>query len=177
MAVKSFGVTERGMTLLATATPSAATGISFTNIPTFYKHLMIIWRDTYASSTSGFGVRLNNDTTAGRHSYRNLGMTASATVGRDTGTSTFFTSDNNERFVIPRQTATPASRNLLGYGTFTVYRYTENEPKFCEWNGSGDTGSSFGNGQFEGTAAITQVDFVRSSTQTINGTFYLYGVS
>jgi hypothetical protein len=166
-----------GLTLIATATPSAATTISFTSIPSDYKHLMLIWRDTYSSSTTGgHGVRLNNDTAADRHSYRNLGLISSSTVARDTGTGTLFTSDSTERMIIPRQNNS-SSRSLLGYGTFTVYRYTESEPKFCEWTGSGDVGSSFGNGQFEGTAAITRIDFVRSASQTINGTFYLYGVS
>jgi hypothetical protein len=168
------------MTLIATATPSAATTISFTSIPTTYKHLMIVWQDVFqdsATASDGWGVRLNNDTSAGLHTYYNRGLTQSSTTG-DKGSSTLFTSSSAEqRMIIPKTTSGSTTYDSQARGVFMVYRYTESSAKFCEWRSSGDDALSFGNGRFGGTAAITQVDFVRASTQTITGKFYLYGVS
>jgi hypothetical protein len=169
-----------GMTLIATATPSAATTISFTSIPTTYKHLMIVWQDVFqnsATASDGWGVRLNNDTTAGLHTYYNRGLAQSATTG-DKGSSTLFTSSSAEqRMIIPKTTSGSTTYDSQARGVLMVYRYTESNEKFCEWRSSGDDALSFGNGRFGGTAAITQIDFVRASTQTITGKFYLYGVS
>jgi hypothetical protein len=169
-----------GLTLIATATPSAATTISFTSIPTTYKHLMIVWQDVFQSSATGsdgWGIRLNNDTSAGLHTYYNRGLTASSTTG-DKGSSTLFTSSSAEqRMIIPKTTSGSTTYADQARGVFMVYRYTESNEKFCEWRSSGDDALSFGNGRFGGTSAITQIDFVRASTQTITGKFYLYGVS
>jgi hypothetical protein len=169
-----------GMTLIATATPSGASTISFTSIPTTYKHLMIVWQDVFQSSATGsdgWGVRLNNDTTAGLHTYFNRGFLQSSITG-DKGSSTLFTSSSAEqRMIIPKTTSGSTTYADQARGVFMVYRYTESNEKFCEWRSSGDDALSFGNGRFGGTAAITQVDFVRASTQTITGKFYLYGVS
>jgi hypothetical protein len=169
-----------GLTLIATATPSAATTVSFTSIPGTYKHLMIVWQDVFQSSATasdGWGVRLNNDTTAGLHTYYNRGLGQSSITG-DRGSSTLFTSSSAElRMVIPKTTTGSTTYDSQARGVFMVYRYTESSAKFCEWRSSGDDALSFGNGRFGGTSAITQVDFVRASTQTIDGKFYLYGVS
>ena len=176
--VKWAEASSGGMTLIATATPSGATTISFTSIPGTYKHLMIVWQDVYQSSATasdGWGVRLNNDTTAGLHSYFNNGL-PSAT--RDKGSSTLFTSTSAElRMIIPKTTNSSTIYDSQARGVFMVYRYTESSSKLCEWRSSGDDSFSFGNGRFGGTSAITQIDFVRASTQTITGNFYLYGVS
>ena len=49
-----------GMTLISTATPSAATTVSFTSIPTTYETLLLVWEGVYQSvSDQGFGVRMN----------------------------------------------------------------------------------------------------------------------
>jgi hypothetical protein len=139
-----------------------------------------VWQDVFQSSATasdGWGVRLNNDTTAGLHTYFNRGLTQSSTTG-DRGSSTLFTSSSAEqRMIIPKTTSGSTTYDAQARGVFMVYRYTENSAKFCEWRSSGDDALSFGNGRFGGTAAITQVDFVRASTQTISGNFYLYGVS
>jgi hypothetical protein len=169
-----------GMTIIGTATPSAATTVSFTSIPGTYKHLMIVWQDVFQSSATasdGWGVRLNNDTSAGLHTYFNRGLGQNSITG-DRGSSTLFTSSSAElRMVIPKTTTGSTTYDSQARGVFMVYRYTESSAKFCEWRSSGDDAISFGNGRFGGTSAITRIDFVRASTQTIDGNFYLYGVS
>ena len=178
--LKWAAASSGGMTLIATATPSAATTVSFTSIPGTYKHLMIVWQDVFQSSATasdGWGVRLNNDTTAGLHAYFNRGL-GPGSITADRGSSTLFTSSSAElRMIIPKTTNGSTVYDSQARGVFMVYRYTENSAKFCEWRSSGDDAISFGNGRFGGTSAITQVDFVRASTQTIDGKFYLYGVS
>jgi hypothetical protein len=56
--------TAGGMTLIATATPSGATSVSFTSIPTTFKQLILV-ADSVFQSNGGdsWGVRLNNDST------------------------------------------------------------------------------------------------------------------
>ena len=161
-----------GMTLIATATPSAATSLSFTSIPSTYKNLLLIWRGVYQSVTGEhWSVRLNNDTTAGRHVWTNSNLTYAAITA-------FGNSDNSSP--IPGTTASSTVYEQQSRGSFTIYRYTEAEEKLVQWQTNGATttgGFSTGSGVFLGTTAISRIDFIRSSTQTITGTFYLYGVS
>ena len=165
-----------GMTLIGTATPSAATTISFTSIPGTYKHLHLIWRDVFQSieaASANFGVRLNNDTTSNRH------VSQLSTGGfMLTGSATTFGVSNNKVLMKSGTSGTAYDSQLRG--SLTIYRYTEAEPKLVEWKCTtlaDNDGILFAMGTFLGTAAITQIDFIRSSTQTVTGTFYLYGVS
>jgi hypothetical protein len=74
-----------------------------------------------------------------------------------------------------------ANNQYVSYGEFWVYRYTESESKLMMSRASGESSATRSRidieGVYSGTAAITSIDFIRSSTQTITGTFYLYGVS
>jgi hypothetical protein len=162
----------KGMTLIATATPSSATSLSFTSIPSTYKNLLLIWRGVFQSATGVYWTaRLNNDTTADRHIWTTSNLTFA------TGTA-FGNSDVTG--VIPATTASSTVYEQQSRGSFTIYRYTETEEKLVQWqtNGSSAIGGFFsGSGVFRGTAAISRIDFIRSSTQTITGTFHLYGVS
>jgi hypothetical protein len=165
-----------GLTLIATATPSAATTISFTSIPGTYKHLHLIWRDVFQSieaASANFGVRLNNDTTSDQH----VSQLSTGSIML-TGSATTFGVSNNKVLMKSGTSGTAYASQLRG--SFTIYRYTEAEPKLVEWKCTtlaDNDGILFAMGTFLGTAAITQIDFIRSSTQTVTGTFYLYGVS
>ena len=171
-----------GMTLIATATPSAATSLAFSSIPGTYKHLMLIWRDVFQSAaTDTWTVLLNNDSGA---NYQ-----TSVTRSGGSGT-TFVTLTANENAVgrgvgdsVINGCDTVASVNN-SKGVLWVYRYAETEPKLVTWDSrsckpSGTLLEHYVAGQvkYTGTTAITSLNFKRSSTQTITGTFYLYGVS
>jgi hypothetical protein len=176
-----------GLTLIATATPSGATTISFTSIPTTYKHLMVVWRGIYQSAlNTSWGLRFNSVTTG----Y----YTNALSFGGTTGTTNPYLSveDNVTRLgsdnsigVIGPSTTSSTNKYNQNRGQATIYRYTELEPRAVIWNDYGGyftnatvSGHRTASGLFDNSAAaITQVDFIRSGSQTITGTIYLYGVS
>jgi hypothetical protein len=171
-----------GMTLISTATPSAATSLSFTSIPGTYKHLLVLYCGVFQSVTNGYwSVRLNSDTAVGKHEWNSLCWNGSAADGRSNETTGFGDTGNHAPIGFTANTSQP--HNAIG--EFWVYNYTiTTTPKHVKWIASGS--ATGGTSQHSNTAtgryittgtAVTQLDFIRSSTQTITGTFYLYGVS
>ena len=173
-----------GMTLIATATPSAATSLSFTSIPTTYKDLVIIYRNVSQSvANSHWGMRLNNDSTASSYHanyYTQLSTTVDQWIG---GAQDLFPSSAKNAPICTTGTSAD-SLWQRGHGVIRIYRYTELEPRLVQFysSGYGTTAPNYtqctGLGVFNRTvAAVTQIDFIRNTTQTITGNFYLYGVS
>lgn len=174
-----------GMTLIATATPSAATTISFTSIPSTYKNLVLIWHGMFQSTTTGYwGIRLNNDTSTAYtfQGVSTLNTTVSINWLQSSGTSF---GGNDERGAPIGLTATSGSDlNATSKGSMTIYRYTDTGNRLVEWSSTGQTSGGLptyvsANGIYKPAAgsAVSQIDFIRNSTQTITGTAYLYGVS
>ena len=170
-----------GMTLIATATPSGATTISFTSIPSTYKHLMIIWTGMVQSVIAQqFYIRLNNDSGA-VYSYNGFSQRGGQ-VRITTDTATGFGQDTPANFAPIASTAsTPLSYS--SNGRMDIYRYTDTGKRFVQWTSTNRDDTSTNWNQCNGIynpasgSAVSQVDFIRTSTQTITGTVYLYGVS
>lgn len=178
--VKWAAASSGGLTLIATGTPSAATSLSFGSIPGTYKHLHLIWRNVYQSAQDvGWAVRLNNDSSSA-YKFHLINFDGSnISPHYNLGSRTEFGVLNNYS-VIP-STGT-SDDQYVSHGELWIYRYTESESKLLMSRASGETnagGRQYVNaeGVYSGTSAITSIDFIRSSTQTITGTFYLYGVS
>lgn len=164
-----------GMTLLSTATPSAATGVSFTSISGSYKHLLITWRNVYQASRNGFALRLNNDSGS---NYYGVGISHANQRKTQNGTTGFGTTN----FMHPvGGTGTTSNNFENANGYCWIFDYTNGGTTNVFYTTSGediDIGYAFlFNGHYAGSAAITQLDFVRLSTNTLTGTFKLYGVS
>ena len=174
-----------GMTLISTINASAATTVSFTSIPTTYKTLIVVFNDVVQSSTAGFfGVRLNNDTTT---SHGNIIIATS----RSSNTQIVRVRDQGNRFGIsdPEFAVLPNGASSAGLlnstnGYFCVFGADlTTPPKTVTWSNtyndpardSGGVLSAWG--QYNGSSAISQIDFIRNSTQTVTGNFYLYGIS
>jgi hypothetical protein len=173
-AVTFATATSGGLTLIATATPSAATSLAFSSIPGTYKHLQLIWFDVFQSTAAAWwGIRLNNDSTVGQYHYRNHGTGSSVT-----STATMI-GTTNQFAPIGANTTSSTAYSLQTKGILNIYRYTESANKFFTSDSSNDPTDLYADlrGVYIGAAAITSIDFVRSSTQTITGKFYLYGVS
>ena len=173
-----------GMTLIATATPSAATTLAFTSIPTTYKSLIIVWTDVRQSISSGYwGIRLNNDTTTANYFWAARGIWANSpyisTTAQYQDSSLFGNSQSSAP--ISSHDATVGLESLRGIGSFEIFGADlTSSAKIVRWQSQGNNGNSlgvFGNGRYSGSSAITQIDFIRNSTQTITGTFRLYGIS
>lgn len=175
------------MTLIATATPSGATTVSFTSIPSTYKHLMLIWKDVYQSAlNASWGLQFNSVSTgyyANTYSLGGSGSTTNRYLLVESNV-TRLGSDNSVGVIGP-STTTSSSKHLLNRGHCIIYRYTELEPRTISWFDSGGfyssasvSGMRWATGLFDSSdAAISTVTFVRSGSQTITGTVYLYGVS
>lgn len=172
-----------GMTLLSTITASAASSVSFTSISGSYKHLLLTWEKVYSSVADSdfWGVRFNNDTTADYHytnAVRNNAGTAAASQGPDDKIG----STNTSAPILGAYNAA----DLIGYncyGHMWIWDYadagrgTQVSYDSQARTATGGARSVFAKGIYEGTSAITQIDFIRSGTQTVTGTFRLYGVS
>ena len=175
-----------GMTCIGTATPSAATTISFTSIPNTYKHLLLVWRLYQSVNTGVFAIRFNND--SGNNYHGNFVHQLS------TNTRVFDGIDNDRVGSTFNLNGNPVGKTDTGATTYyahsnavmNVYNYTNTTECAFDTSGrsyssaSGDAGYRAieirGIYRSAGTA-INRIDFVRNSTQTVTGTVYLYGVS
>jgi len=166
------------MTLIATATPSGATSLSFTSIPGTYKHLMLVWNNVFQSvNNQTWHITLNQ---GGLSVASALTRFVNAAVEQN-NTNDFGTGNYA---AIYYTTTGSTTYNQQSYGVFNVYRYSETGRKAYDIRASGYD-SSLGtrhlivNGATSSASgsAVTSIEFVRSSTQTISGSFYLYGVS
>jgi hypothetical protein len=174
-----------GLTALGTVTASAGTAIAFTSIPTTYKHLLVRWFNAYGSDTDSYwNVRVNGDSGsvyASKYVSTN-GTTLSA--GRSGVYDTVFgNSASASGAIITRLTATSNFYDRFGSGQMIIFDYANTSSRRnMQCHSYGDAGGAVFTNVVDGLytatgTAITQIDFVRSSTQTITGTFYLYGVS
>jgi hypothetical protein len=175
-----------GMTLIATATPSAATSLSFTSIPTTYKNLVVRWFGVYMSVETGYwNVRVNNDS-GSAYAFQYLRAQTNALSATSQNSATQFGRADNTAAVIPSTTSTSTDYGKQGGGLITFYDYAATSGTRQIQSSAmsvSDAANAYRrwvnyNGMYLATGtAITSIEFVRSSTETITGTFYLYGVS
>jgi hypothetical protein len=168
-----------GMTLIATATPSAATSLAFTSIPGTYKHLLVIWRNVFQSASGvGWSFRLNNSSASV--------YTDSTVYNNGSGFELNVNSAANlaglDVDVIPSTSTSGSVISQTSSGSIQIFRYAELEPRYYTFrsNGYNSSGTRYRDamGIFNSSsAAVSSIDFIRNSTQSITGTFYLYGVS
>jgi hypothetical protein len=172
-----------GLTALGTVTASAGTAISFTSIPTTYKHLLVRWENVYQSASQSLFVRLNGNSGSAYWMRPTTIQGASVFASTAPGVKTSFGFDSDTA-VVPRAGTSSSTYDQQSYGWFVVYDYADtSKVRSVQWISVGQTSStsqvqitSFGAYDATGTA-ITSFEFFRSSTATINGNFYLYGVS
>lgn len=172
-----------GMTCIGTATPSAASSLSFGSIPGTYKHLLLVWDQVYGSVNSAYwSIRLNNDSATGIYTNQTFGLGYASSISGDAGTDTKIGRSTTQRLQpIGGYATSSTAYDEHAIGGIWIYRYAETTARTFRWWSSGRDGTgnylSEGWGNYRGTAVITSIDFIRSSTQTITGNFYLYGVS
>lgn len=179
-------ISSGGMTLISTVNASAATGVSFTSISGSYKHLLLVWEQVRQSAHNTFcTIRFNSNTTAA-YSYAGVRYrNDTAYPGQNwEGDQTKFGTDKD--FAPIMATDTIDLNEYNGYGRMWIYDYAQSDKGITiDWNSMSQNGATndkqmaIATGHFQPAtlAAVTQVDVVRSSTQTITGTFKLYGVS
>lgn len=174
--------TGGGITLLGTITASSATAVSFTSIPTTYKNLRVRWQQVYTSvSNSYLGVRFNSDTSSA-YSMAGFSFGPSAFVAYQVNSQSTAWFDAATNAAVGY--ATNSAERERAKGEFVIYDYANTSDKrlaYCNSTFTDATADARGILQWcvytpTGTA-ITSIEFVRNSTQTINGKFFLYGES
>jgi hypothetical protein len=178
-----------GMTLISTINASAASSVSFTSIPTSYKHLLLVWDEVFQNSGLNYywNVRFNNDTGTDyrfRGIYYNDAASPPNTNFINADSATAFGGNYKYSPIMPTNSVDDEQMN--SYGNMWIYDYSDTTiPKQCNLisssMSSGDAVYQYVNvhGVYRDSAelAVTQIDFIRSHTQTLTGTFKLYGVS
>jgi len=178
-----------GMTLISTVNASAASSVSFTSIPTTYKHLLLIWEEVFQNSFLNYywSVRFNNDSGSDyrfRGIYYNDAASPQNTNFISADATTAFGGNYKYSPIMP--TDSVDNEQMNSYGSMWIYDYANTTtPKQCDLISSSQSGGDnvYLYVNFQGVyrdsaeLAVTQIDFVRSHTQTLTGTFKLYGVS
>jgi len=160
---------------LATVTLSAATStITFTGIPSGYKHLQIreISQLNVTGASKDVYMRFNSDTAANYSMHVIYGNGASAIA----------TGSTSATYAELATTGTTAGASvfsggvidILDYGNTNKYKTTRS---IVSWDGNGTGVVFFYSGNWRSTSAISQIDLVASTGSfTANSQFALYGV-
>ncbi len=170
-----------GMTLIATATPSAATSISFTSIPGTYKHLLVVVAEAYNSVVdTSWSLRLNNS--GSDYYWAGVATLGSNDAGAGDNQDALPGLGYNKHSPIARTSTVSSAYHRHARSDIWIYRYAEPENtsvmwRTTGWSSDGGHSTALCFGQWRDTTAVNRVDLVRSSTQTVTGTIYLYGVS
>jgi hypothetical protein len=170
-------VSAGGMTLIATATPSAATTFSFSSIPSTYKHLMVVvpelvWGATGNNMTMKFA-------TGNYYSTRTMGCINNA------GSFNYTTERGETSFGASSGLLAPIQKGYTSSGVFGdistasviwLYNYTATIDRLITWQAAGNGGMQMGTGIYDHNVAIDNITFTVTNS-TVTGTAYLYGVS
>ena len=176
-----------GLTLLATASPSAAASFNFTSISGSYKNLLMVWKNFYGSAGGTFAtMKLNNDSgsqyafqvTRMKSQTTNIAVDAADSGG--TTTSMMGATSQNQAFMgqfggLAVQTAGRGWLRIWDYTAVTGYiGYDWHSTAYD--NTVPNINATLGFGAYAQSAAITRID-VTASGGTLTGTCYLYGES
>ena len=170
-----------GMTLIATATPSGASSVSFTSIPGTYKHLVLIVAEAYQNSINeSWSLRFNNDSS--NYQWNGAAIGSSNDIGAETNGNALPGLGYHNHAQIQRTTASSSTYSRHGRSHTLICRYSEAENKTVFWTSQGYEAtrghqSALCSGQWRDASVITRVDLVATSTQTVTGKIFLYGVS
>jgi hypothetical protein len=164
-------------TLIATASPSAASTFSFTSIPATYKHLFVLVPELVWAAT-GQSVKMRFATGA-YYSARAIGTL------NNTGTFSYISERGESYFGNSNQGAAPIQKGYTSSGVFGdissasaiwIYDYTNTIDRVVTWTAGGNGGAFQGIGIYDHNVAISNIDF-QTTGSTVTGTAYLYGVN
>jgi hypothetical protein len=167
---------------IATVTPTSGTSVTFSSIPSTYKHLQIRWIAQTNRATYGFDdlrVTFNSDSSALYTTHLIFGNGSTVSVGDDTNAS--FTN-------IINSAGTTTSGSWWGTAIVDVLDY-ENTSKFKTMryiNGTDLNGNTitlpgrvnFGSGLYRSTNAVNSITVTSgaSATWQTGTSFALYGI-
>lgn len=175
-----------GLTLLATASPSAAASFNFTSISGSYKNLVMYWKNFYGSAGGTFAtMKLNND------SGTQYDFNVTTSLSQTTNISVTAKDGNSQTSMMGGTSANQAFTGMFaglalqtsGRGWLRVWDYTATTGYInYDWHSKSYDNTvpnqvhNHGWGGYAQSAAITRID-VTASGGTFTGTCYLYGES
>jgi hypothetical protein len=140
---------------------------------------------TQSADDQGWGIRFNNSSATNYSSegYYNDAPTTTAQALNDWNADGFGTANPAKFGLIPSYFGTTYGNST---GVMWIYNYADaSNQKSVTWNARGSqeiSSSAYGryvtaSATYEELAAISRIDFIRSSTQTFTGIVRLYGVN
>jgi hypothetical protein len=177
--------TSGGLTLLATATPSAAASFNFTSISGSYKNLVLVWRNFSASAGGVFATMTLNNDSAASYEFQTLRIKSQTTNiavdAADASGQTSMMGSTSQNNAFSGQFGSLLYQTA-GRGWLRLYNYTATNNVFYDWHARSYDNTvpqqigTHGWGSYNNTAAVTRID-VTASGGTLSGTCYLYGES
>jgi hypothetical protein len=180
-----------GITLISETVASGLSSLSLSSIPSTYKDLLLTWHGIFpsATATSGFAIRLNNNSTAA--TYQGALMTSS---GSSTTNNRFSATDISNATVIGSapfgwylntasadlQKNAAGSLIIYNYASATKFKLYESQFYHTDQNGTNYHWKVIGN--FCDTTAISSIDVFRDAgtatfSNATNTSIRLYGLS
>jgi hypothetical protein len=166
---------------IATAV-GAGTGatISFTSIPSTFKHLQVRWiaKDIFTTATGVYesGIQINGDTGSNYASHNLVGNGSTATASGNS-------SVGNMSKISAVMSSNASLANMMGVGILDILDYASTtKTKTIRSFAGGDTNSTTGqvflqSGLWNSTSAVTSITFLVALTGYATTTqFALYGI-
>ena len=164
-------------TLIATATPSAASTFSFTSIPATYKHLFVLVPELVWAATGNY-MKMRF-ATGNYYSTRVIGTAAGSTAvfSTERGETYFGQGSNNCCPILKGYTSSGVFGDISSASAIWIYDYTNTSTdRIVTWRAGGASTQFDGMGIYDHNVAIDNIDF-QTTASTVTGTAYLYGVS
>jgi hypothetical protein len=181
--VPSWATPAGGMTLIQETVASSNTSITFGSIPATYGELYLVWHGIYPSnSTTSFGIRFNNNSSA--NTYKGTLWQDANSSGVD-DTAVVGTDNNKNIFPFTSGTSANLINNSMGFLRIPNYASSSKYKRYqIQWAGTSATLGGFGFnflGTFLSTTAISSIDIVRLSgtgniTNASDTSIRLYGI-
>ena len=151
-----------------------SSSISFSSIPSTYKHLQIrfIGKSTL-SGTSGadFALQFNSDTASNYNGHQLYGDGSSAAAGVTDGTSSLYIG------WIPRAGVTPFGGYVTDILDYTNTNKNKTIRSLGGWDNNGAGFVIFRSGLWRSTSAVTSITIIQPSGNIAEGSsFALYGI-
>ena len=141
-----------------------SSSISFTSIPSTYKHLQIRMLANYSGSVGGGYVHFNSDSSSGNYSYHAFGGDGAGSVSTASGANA-----NRGLYTSVAGTVTTQPNvmimDILNYTDSNIYKTLRT---LYGWDANGSGYAEFGSSNWRSTAALTSV------TLTPNNSFAQY---
>lgn len=178
-------VSSGGITLITETTASALSSVTYGSIPSTYKDLLLVWDGLSCSdSTTGFAIRINNDSSTNYFGKVFLGTT-SVEIREGSGSTT--TIGESSQSMVIGSSGTNLAR--LGAGSLRIYNYASSTKKkrydyqsAFYYDAIGAMRGGITIGSYSSTTAVTSIDVVRTLgsgtfSNATDTSIRLYGIS